>query len=320
MGDLLSPSASMEANLVKVENTAGIHGGSHDKKGIIRRIREAIDPAGAASVYIDAAKVVAEGLPEIARNLIDSGTPEEYAAAQAYDIFRGAQKLTSVQKAIGFAEDCMEDGHQYTLPDDGFLRGFVSSAEDVGDEDALQMFGRILAGEMERPGSFSKRTMGILADMSKADAETFRDLCARSIGGPLGNGDWIDPIPMIVAPFEQFAIPQERLDHLNALGLTEINTERGIFIAESISFNSYGMAAIALDGSSYAIKKGTEDLILNIFHFTAFGKELARLCDLGCAEGFGDAVMSWIEESGAQISKVVGWEEDGRAHLAPMED
>ena len=81
-----SPSASGEANIFKNEKHYHSAEGGETPKGIIRRIREAIDPSGAASVYVDAAQTVSRGLVGIAEDLKKAGTPAAYAPAQAYEI------------------------------------------------------------------------------------------------------------------------------------------------------------------------------------------------------------------------------------------
>ena len=55
--------------------------------------------------------------------------------------------------------------------EDDWLNVFARIAEDKSSEELQILFGRILSGEVKRPGSFSLRTLQIMATISKVDAE-----------------------------------------------------------------------------------------------------------------------------------------------------
>ena len=53
--------------------------------------------------------------------------------------------------------------------------------EDVTDEEMQLLWSRVLAGETKRPKSFSLRTLDILRNLSKEEAEKFQNLCKYSL-------------------------------------------------------------------------------------------------------------------------------------------
>jgi hypothetical protein len=57
--------------------------------------------------------------------------------------------------------------------DDDWTNRFFNIVEDVSNEEMQQLWGRILAGEVKRPNSYSIRTLELLRNLSKNDAETF---------------------------------------------------------------------------------------------------------------------------------------------------
>jgi hypothetical protein len=65
--------------------------------------------------------------------------------------------------------------------EDDWLNAFARISEDKSSEELQILFGKILAGEIKRPGSFSLRTMQTMATISKADAETLSRLLSYSI-------------------------------------------------------------------------------------------------------------------------------------------
>lgn len=310
MGDFLSPSGKIENSVLKYEKHVVDPGPLQPKRDIMRSVREAIDPGGAAQVYMEAAQIVTKGIREIAASLVDSGTPREYAVAQAYDIYRGAQKLTSVGKSLDYAEGDLRNGVVYTVPDTTFMRDFVSSVEEVGDDDILRLFGRILSGEIERPGSVSKHTMSILADMGKTEAETFDFLCSQCIGGRLGNGEFADPMPLMIEIEGMRRMTQKELDALNALGLTDVNLH-GVTVATNHPFDADGVLVIPIGGIDYRVEKGDSTPYLSLSKFTRYGTELSSCCEVGGAPGFREAAISWLEGMDAKVMRIVKWNDDG---------
>ena len=55
---------------------------------------------------------------------------------------------------------------------------FFQSAQNVCDEDMHILWGRILAGETKKPGSYHKRTIQFLRSLEKWEAEMFTKYCA----------------------------------------------------------------------------------------------------------------------------------------------
>ena len=59
-----------------------------------------------------------------------------------------------------------------------WLTNFFDKCRIVSDEDMQQLWARAIAGEANNPGSFSRRTVNLLSDLDKRDAELFRNLCS----------------------------------------------------------------------------------------------------------------------------------------------
>ena len=77
-----------------------------------------------------------------------------------------------------------------------FRRRWISEACNVSDETLQDLWARLLAGELESPGSVSSDTMSIARDLKKERAEEFQILCSAvlcdSYGTPIivvGCGD-----------------------------------------------------------------------------------------------------------------------------------
>ncbi len=65
------------------------------------------------------------------------------------------------------AEDIQED----------WIADFFDKCRLISDEDMQDLWARVLAGEVNSPGKFSKRTLNFLASTDKKDAEKFQSMC-----------------------------------------------------------------------------------------------------------------------------------------------
>jgi hypothetical protein len=67
--------------------------------------------------------------------------------------------------------------------EDDWLNLFARLSEDKSSEELQQLFGKILSGEIRRPGSFSLRTLQLMSTITKADAEALSRLLSYVING-----------------------------------------------------------------------------------------------------------------------------------------
>jgi Protein of unknown function (DUF2806) len=58
---------------------------------------------------------------------------------------------------------------------------YLDHAQDVCDEQLQVIWGRILAGEVASPGSYSKRTLAFLSTLDKWEAMAFTDFCSFAL-------------------------------------------------------------------------------------------------------------------------------------------
>ena len=69
--------------------------------------------------------------------------------------------------------------------DDDWIVNILDRSKIFADELMQELFARILAGEANSPGSFSKKSVNLLAELEKRDAICFKSLCRFNwnIGG-----------------------------------------------------------------------------------------------------------------------------------------
>lgn len=306
--DALSPNLSIEATAAKVEPHFHRGDKSEDRTSIMRKIREAIDPSGAAMVYLETAKLVTDGLTEIAEKLIAAGTPKEYAIPQAYGIYREHRKLLNASNAIMCAEERLSDEKDYSVPSESFLRDFMSAAEDVNDEDIQCMFGAILAGEMEAPGSFSKRSMSILSNMSKREAEIFKELCSYSTYViSSNNSPSANVVPLEISSekyqYHPSAITVSDVISLSALGLVNMAPDVCSVVkcksGEAVAFRASDSAVIGINKSESQIEIKFDHIVT-----TSIGEELSRICPIASGTKMAELVSNKLKRFGLEVETI----------------
>lgn len=67
-------------------------------------------------------------------------------------------------------------------PDDDWMNSFMRFAEDASSERLQDLFGRILAGQVLRPGAFGLGTLRVLSELDQAIANDFSQTWAKSVG------------------------------------------------------------------------------------------------------------------------------------------
>lgn len=122
-------------------------------------------------------------------------------------------------------------------PDHDWTARFFNEVQDVSSEDMQTLWAKVLAGEVERPGSTSIRTLGVLRNLDQSIALLFQELCSISISVADPTTGKINEAraPFVAgynngAGLEQFGVDYGALLVLN---------EHGLVIAEPNSWREY---------------------------------------------------------------------------------
>ncbi|MDO8482239.1 MAG: DUF2806 domain-containing protein [bacterium] len=170
---------------------------------------------------------------------------------------------------------------------------FFDKSRLISDEEMQGLWSRVLAGEANAPGTYTKRTIHLLASLDKNDASLFTKLCSFV---------WIIgiPIPLIFDSqnelYTKNGINFSSLKHLDAIGLISFES---LSAYRSKGFNKvtkvkYGGKTISLEFPN------DKDNQLDIGHaiFTDVGLQLAVLSQSVSVDGIIDyALVQWAKES-----------------------
>lgn len=208
---------------------------------------------------------------------------EEHALAWEYvRTVNGFENLNAVGR---MAEDACRAGSvdasgvDRLQPD--WWDAFEDGASHAYDDEVRAIWAQLLAGEINRPGTFSKRTLATLNNMSPLEAQRFRELCSWCFD-VYCEGESPYAVPLLAQVdgkgrlYGGFPIVHGTV--LEDAGLVTQSTGRKIVFRP-------GPNAIIVNGRTrqvYNHQKHTV-CVMSGYSLTSTGRELALLCDHGTA-------------------------------------
>lgn len=155
---------------------------------------------------------------------------------------------------------------------DDWASRFFSIAQDISDEEMRQLWGRVLAGEIKQPNSYSLRTLELLKNISKVEAETFLKFAKHSVRVTTG---------------QSIIINNNELIEKSGIEFTDILLMEEIGLISSKDNLSYSIG-LKKEPYTFAIIQGNKGLLvdldginnpvnLEVLSFTKPGLELLSL-------------------------------------------
>ena len=176
--------------------------------------------------------------------------------------------------------DVNEEAKPDSMEND-WIANFFDKCRIVSDSEMQSLWSRVLAGEANTPGTYSKRTVNLLSDLDKRDAELFTKLCG--FGWQIAN-----VVPLVfdegVEIYNKHGINFGSLNHLEDIGLVQF--------ADLTGFGQGGFPK-RFDVLYYGrrlrleMRKETDNhLIIGKILLTKIGQELAPICGSKPVDGF----------------------------------
>jgi hypothetical protein len=179
---------------------------------------------------------------------------ESVAAAMVED-------LRSAEEAKG-----LEVSDTATPLDEDWLNVFERYAEDASTERMQNLWGRVLAGEIRKPGRYSTRTLRFLSEFSRSEGLLFAEFCKSSFGDTAPNA--------LVQPAGKSDIRD--LISLESSGLIQGAT--GLGLSLKLTFDANGNSFMR-EGALMLVLKGApgEQIQIGACMLTTLGQELQSL-------------------------------------------
>lgn len=138
----------------------------------------------------------------IAKACAESAVADPVLMQAATEVFlpssirKARNRLNVAMKAAEYIAADTGDSSKSTPPDEDWINLYTRFAEDASSEKLQDLFGRILAGQIVRPGSFSASTIRALAELDQSIAIDFDLVWTKSVGDSVDyssefqRGEW----------------------------------------------------------------------------------------------------------------------------------
>lgn len=211
-------------------------------------------------------KIKANKFAEVANDLLESGkmTLTEYYKTNNF--------LKIAEMADSMVQEKRNNSIDKQYSFDWFIRYYEASG-NISDKEMQVLWAKVLAGEIEKPSSYSLRTLDVLRNMSKEEAECFVKICNASIK--------IESEKYVI-PADQDYLSKNSINYSDILMLEEIgliNSGSGIHINDDLESNTEYMLYMYGSLIVKAIASEKSKLSLRVYPFTNVGNELATLID-----------------------------------------
>jgi hypothetical protein len=299
-------------NAIKAVNRL-IGAGLEYPTALIRRETAKIDAQTKSYQAVEAAiaKVAASeaaGDEEIVARAVQTLIHKQYRQQRN----REAIAKATVELLKGQSESTPEVQPEQALPpiDEDWLNVFERYAEDASTDRMQELWSRVLAGEIRKPGRYSTRTLRFLSEFSQSDGVQFAELAGNAL---------VDFIPTTLVKKEADSDIRPLLD-LEAAGL--ISGANGLGLRKTGTFSPNGVC-VFLEGNMMLLLKGDPGAKFEIavVAVTPLGRELLSLIpgrDVHAAMGrVANAMRSPVVKSAAIFA--VTNEPNGQSLFRPIE-
>jgi hypothetical protein len=221
------------------------------------------------------------------------------------------QNMENITKiAIG---ELKEEAHPEGIEKD-WLINFFDKGRLISDGQMQDLWARILAGQANAPGKYSKRTVNLLASLDKEDADFFTSLCSFT---------WLireHLFPLIYdfhsEIYKKAGVNFERMNHLDDIGIVSF---------EPRSTAAYCTGVLPQKITAYyqsepvysSFQSKTNVLNAGKVLFSKVGEELATVCTSQPVPGFKEYVIDRWRGGGCTVEEASAKRTSGEGGDAP---
>lgn len=231
-----------------------------------------------------------------------------FAIANTKKIYREIKNQSAIiDIAYSAAIDTIGTAPEEMLdPDNELIQRLLDSGKFVSDKDLQLLWGHVLAGEFERPGSTPKNIVRILSELSKENAEVFSMLCSMRVDILLDTGSDIKNAGcelMIDVPsdyLDKIGVQVHTCQELQALGLINFTTIGNYYIPVNSSIYPYVHIVSGYDVIT-VLNNGKEFPRGNIT-LTDVGCYIARFIPRKSVFSRSNAIKYFLMKSGKNLS------------------
>lgn len=204
-------------------------------------------------------------------------TDEFIKRTQSRMAYQELVKQQNIESVVSQSYDLLNGGPDITSEpvDNDWLLRFFNSVQNVSNDEMQKIWAKILAGEIQSPGSFSLRTLECLRNLSQREALSFQKILSFATNA---NDNSI-VIPYYFDILKNYGIKFKDLLMLDEAGLLQL--KEGSSIQNEAG---KGETIIMEGGNNYEVTISSRDgkkheFVMPIIVFTSAGCELSTFLD-----------------------------------------
>ena len=234
---------------------------------------------------------------------------------------RQSNIVAVLQKAaLELAEKEVQD-HEV---DHDWTARFLNDVQDVSSEEMQRLWAKILAGEVEKPGSTSFRAMDILKGLDRTTAILFRTLCSarmtphiglKESGAVRAGNEFVLALDGRAADnsLKEYGLSYTALNRLNEHGLVApgYDSELQHMVTDAGLDKSPRWISIAhgCQGRNWVLtpidqRQGDQTIMLPVILLTNTATKLARVVDIEPMPEYQQAVADFFEQKGFHMLEI----------------
>ncbi|MHB1158026.1 MAG: DUF2806 domain-containing protein [Phycisphaerales bacterium] len=208
------------------------------------------------------------------------------------------RKQENIEAITNMALPDVRDDAKPDNIDEDWLTNFFEQCKNISDEQMQALWSRLLSGQANTPGQFSRRTVNFVASLDTQDAKIFKSFC----GFIVNSGD----LPLIYEASYEDSIYSRNdinfrtLEHLDAIGLIKFSAVTEYRLSKAVT-----LIPIQYFHETYLLQTDAKEpvpLDIGSAVLTNVGIELARICNPQPITGFVEYLAGrWLEQ-GMHIS------------------
>ncbi len=205
--------------------------------------------------------------------------------------------------ATCLADDCIKQDSENEIDDD-WLSVFLKKASTRSQDEFKQMFGRILAGEVKTPGTFSIATIQSLSRLTVDTASLFQKACnltstgffrPKIISDPFGNAGTNSLQKFGLSYFDLARLVEEGLIRSDFGEWQEMNSQ---LYEHKVPFEHAGITIFLVKDETLGAPAPPATFRISGPTFTRAGEELRRIVTMAPAEEYLKALAVWFKGQG----------------------
>ncbi len=236
--------------------------------------------------------------------------------------FQGRKRLANAGSVVESAADELGgkevSGHE---PNHDWTARVFNYIQDVSSEEMQLLWAKVLAGEIQRPGSTSIQALSILRNLDQTTARLFEKLCSACVSIRVSGDHFMDArVPSLGGHAGHNVLRDYGLsfDNLNVLN------EHGLVISDYNSWYDYRLCIgirigepvqhtvripFRFQGRNWTLKPTTEQAVDQEFKLsgvalTGSGRELSRIVDLVPVNKYAQALMNFFQKNNLKMIEV----------------